>query len=274
MARLTRGSWSSVRSRVLKALQRAEVPVIEGRRTKHLSPAWNELYEALTRDGRKAALGRFIGWLSDHDVFPHEVSDEIVERFCHELGTCSLRGRPNAIVRGAIRSWNAAVAFVPGWPQEKLILPEIERSGFVLPAQSFTPAFQKSLTDYIAYLADPPEDDEALIRGLRPATLVRAEFQFRMIASAVVNRGAPIHAITSLADLATTDKLQGDLHDALTGHADTSAGANYGDGLPLDDLKNGIDALTFQGSPGVPARNGPLIMIPCFGAAIRDPRIG
>jgi hypothetical protein len=34
MAGLTIGSWSSVRSRILKALQRAEVPVMAGRRTK------------------------------------------------------------------------------------------------------------------------------------------------------------------------------------------------------------------------------------------------
>ncbi len=45
-----------------------------------------------------------------------------------------------------------------------------------------------------------------------------------------------------------------DLHDALTGHRDGSAGAGYGDGLSLDDLKAGIDALTFPGFPGVPAR--------------------
>jgi hypothetical protein len=40
----------------------------------------------------------------------------------------------------------------------------------------------------------------------------------------------------------------------LTGHADGSAGAGYRDGLTLDDLKTGIDALTFPGFPGVPAR--------------------
>lgn len=51
-------------------------------------------------------------------------------------------------------------------------------------------------------------------------------------------------------------KLRRDLHDALTGHADSSAGSKYGEGLPLDDLKEGIDRLTFPGFPGVPSRNG------------------
>jgi len=60
MAGLTRGSWSSVRSRILKALQRADVLVIDNRRTKPLPPEWDCLYQALALDSRKAALGSFI----------------------------------------------------------------------------------------------------------------------------------------------------------------------------------------------------------------------
>jgi integrase len=63
-------------------------------------------------------------------------------------------------------------------------------------------------------------------------------------------------------------KLRRDLHDSLTGHADGSAGAGYGDGLTLDDLKSGIDTLTFPGFPGVPARRGPFILAPERGAEI------
>jgi hypothetical protein len=37
----------------------------------------------------------------------------------------------------------------------------------------------------------------------------------------------------------------------LTGHADGSAGAGYGKGLTLEDLKTGIDGLPFPGFPGV-----------------------
>jgi integrase len=63
-------------------------------------------------------------------------------------------------------------------------------------------------------------------------------------------------------------KLRRDLHDSLTGHADGSAGAGYGDGLTLDDLKSGIDTLAFPGFPGVPARRGPFILAPERGAEI------
>jgi hypothetical protein len=52
----------------------------------------------------------------------------------------------------------------------------------------------------------------------------------------------------------------------LTGHADGSAGAGYGDGLTLDDLKAGIDALTFPGFPHVPPRIGPFVLTLDIGA--------
>ena len=142
MAGLTNGSWSSVRSRILRALQRAEVPVMTGRRTKPLSDDWAQLYGALRSDGKQAALGRLIGYLSDRGVSPQDVSDGHIDRFAWALSATSLRGQPTALVRAAIRSWNAAVKEVPGWPQHQLTLPEIKRDGYVLPTQSFSATFQ------------------------------------------------------------------------------------------------------------------------------------
>jgi integrase len=63
-------------------------------------------------------------------------------------------------------------------------------------------------------------------------------------------------------------KLRRDLHDRLTGHADGSAGAGYGDRLTLEDLKTGIDALTFPGFLGVPARTGPFVRTSAIGAEL------
>lgn len=161
MARLTKASWSSVRSRIASALQCAEVQVMPGRRTEPLSEDWAKLYRALLKNGRQAALGRLIGYLSDRGVSPDQVSDGHITRFAWELDTTSLRGRPVPIVRAAIRGWNTAVEGVPGWPQQRLTLPEIRREGYVLPAQSFPAGFQKSLTAYLAFLANPPDDDDA-----------------------------------------------------------------------------------------------------------------
>ena len=207
MAGLTRGSWISVRSRILRALQRSDVPVMSGRRTKPLSDAWAPLYRALFSDGKQAALGRFIGYLSDHGVSPADVSDLHIRRFTGELDTASLRGRPTAIVRAAIRSWNAAVKGVPGWPQRLLTLPASGREGYVLPAQSFSASFQTSLSDYLAFLANPPDDDDAPPRALRETTLNLREFQFRQMASALVHRGVAVEAITSITVLARRENI-------------------------------------------------------------------
>ena len=178
-----------------------------GRRTKPLSDDWAQLYGALRSDGKQAALGRMLGYLSDCSVSPQDVSDGHIDRFAWALSATSLRGQPTALVRAAIRSWNAAVKEVPGWPQHQLTLPEIKRDGYVLPTQSFSATFQKSLSEDIAFLANPPEDDDAPLRGLRPTTLILREFQFRQMASALVHGGVPIEAITRVRDLARRDNV-------------------------------------------------------------------
>jgi integrase len=199
MARLTAASWSSVRSRLLAALRRTHVPVMAGRRTSPLTPAWAALYDALPDASRQAALGRFIGWLSDHAIPPEQVSDEIVARFVAEMASTSLRGRPAVIMRGAIRGWNAAATAVPGWPSQRLTLPAPARTGYVLPLAEFPAGFQASLAAYLDFLADPPEEDDAPLRGLRPNTLALRAFQFRQMASALVHRGV---ALVTLDDIA------------------------------------------------------------------------
>lgn len=208
MAGLTRGSWSSVRSRILKALRRAQVHVMAARRTKPLSEEWSVLYRSLPRTGLQPGLGRLIGYLSDRGVPPNQVCDGHIERFRDELTATSLRGRPSAIVRNAIRIWNIAVDTVPGWPQQQLAYERPQRMGYVLPAEQFSPGFQKSLAEHIEYLADPPDDDDdAPPRALRPATLRLREFQFRQMASALVHRGIPIESITSIGVLAERENV-------------------------------------------------------------------
>lgn len=208
MAGLTKGSWTSVRSRILTALQRADVQVMAGRRTRPLSPEWAKLYGGLPENGPQAALGRLIGYLSDHGVAPAQVSDAHVERFASELTTASLCGQPAAIVRSAIRGWNKAVDGSDGWPSQQLTLPQARRQGYVFPPDQFSHSFQKSLTAYLDYLADPPEDDDAPPKGLRPNTLKLREFQFRQMASALVHRGIRIEAINRISQLATRESVE------------------------------------------------------------------
>lgn len=207
MTGLTRGSWSSVRSRVRKALQRAAVNVMASRRVRALSKDWEPLYRALPDNGCKASLGQLIGYLSDRGIAPADVSDDMIARFARELNDRSLRGKPTAVVNGSIRGWNTAVDEVPGWPQQRLMLPDRQRDGYVLPVQSFSPAFQHSLAKYIDFLTDPPDDDDAPLKGLRPNTLGLREFQFRQMASALVHQGVPIEEITSIGMLAQRDSV-------------------------------------------------------------------
>ncbi len=117
MARMTKSSWSSTKSRVLKALQVAKVSVLPSRRVAPLSEEWASIYTLLPDNAWKASLGRLISYCSDNGHSPDVVCDALIERFEVELKTRSLRGRPNDIVRGAIRGWNAAVRRIGFLPQ-------------------------------------------------------------------------------------------------------------------------------------------------------------
>jgi hypothetical protein len=122
MAGMTRSSWVSTKSRVLKALRTAKVPVMSGRRAGPLSEEWAALYRMIPDDnnnGWKASLGRLISYCSDNQYPPKAVCDVLMERFEWTLKTTSLRGRPNDIVRGAIRRWNEAVDKVADWPKQR-----------------------------------------------------------------------------------------------------------------------------------------------------------
>jgi hypothetical protein len=78
---------------------------------------------------------------------------------------------------------------------------------YVLPAESFPASFRSSLTQHIAYLADPPEDDDAPLKGLRPTTLRLREFQFRQMASALVHRGVSSEEIATIGALAQRENV-------------------------------------------------------------------
>jgi integrase len=207
MAGLTHGSWCSVRSRILKALQRAEVPVMSSRRMAPLSDEWASLHQLLPRDGSWAYLGRLISYLSFRKVGPHEVSDDVIARFARDLETGSLSRRPSSVVRAAVRGWNAAANKVPGWPQQRLSARPAARTAYVFHAEAFPAGFQASLTAYISFLADPPEDDNAPPVALRASTLAMREFQLRQAASALVHQGVPISEVDCIAVLARRDNV-------------------------------------------------------------------
>lgn len=207
MAGLTRGSWSSVRSRLLHALKNANVEVMAGRRTTPLTEEWATLHRLLPKSGWDASIARFVAYLSDHGVAPGDVSDTWMERFAQDLNRSSLRGQPIDLVRAAIRGWNIAVENVPGWPQQQLTLPSTQRERYVYRPHSFSASFQMSLMDYLSYLANPPDEEDAPPKALRPATLRLREFQVLQMASAVVHQGVPIADVISIEALASKENV-------------------------------------------------------------------
>ena len=203
MARLTAGSWSATRSRVLAGLKLADVDVMPGRRTEPLAPPWQTLKELLPkRDGTRPALSRFMGYCTDFEYEPEQISDQHFDRFLSILKAESLRGEPRLIHRNAVRTWNWAAGTVSGWPKKIMTMPPVKSDGYVLPLSTFTELFQRSLADHLEYLRDPPKDDnDAPIYGLKETTLKARQFSLLQIASVRVLGGVPVETLNSICDL-------------------------------------------------------------------------
>ena len=208
MVGLSKSSWSSVRSRVLRALRLTHVTVFPSRRGQPLVPAWAGLYEALPDNSCKRGLSRFISYLSLSGIGPEEVDDAIVGRYFEELQETSVRVLPRGQVRAAVRGWNTAVTTIADWPQRELSDIPVDRKAYVLPTTSFPLSFQQSLFDYIDFLTHPPEeDDDAPLHPLKRQTLQLREFQFRQMASVLVHRGVPATELNDIGDLARREHI-------------------------------------------------------------------
>lgn len=203
-----KGTWASIRSRLLRALTICGLEVMPGKRKHKLPPSWQALLDKLPHNQWVASLSRFFGFCARSHFEPADMCDTLATRFLHIMQETSMRGRPADIHRGAIRGWNNAMAQVEGWPQIKLTLPDIPRERSVLKLEEFTPAFQAALKANLAYLADPPEEDEdAPLKASAPNTLKQRDFRIRQIASGLIDQGIPRETLNGLADLVSKEKL-------------------------------------------------------------------
>jgi site-specific recombinase XerD len=98
------------------------------------------------------------------------------------------------------QSWNAAAEAVPGWPQQRLAVPD-RRRVYALPLDAFPESFRRDVEAYLAHLAGGGPLDEDERPALRPATLRFRRTQLLQLASALVHRGRAPDTITGLASL-------------------------------------------------------------------------
>ena len=123
--------WGNARSLLLAALKLTGLAIMPGRRLHPLAPAWATLAATL-QDGRM--LSRLMRWASAEGIDPAHLDQAAMDRFGAALMQDSFHQNPRDCWRRTVVAWNAAVARVPGWPQQRFAPPP-GRERYALPLE-------------------------------------------------------------------------------------------------------------------------------------------
>jgi hypothetical protein len=130
---LEESTWQVRKSLIRRGGRLVDPEAKQPLKTSKLSGPWRELVEAAnpgrgqkgTRTSRRglghhvAKIGQLVAFCWREGVEPGEVNDSVVQRFLSDF-EAQKGQRAFDNVRGAIYSWEALQAAIPGWPQQKL----------------------------------------------------------------------------------------------------------------------------------------------------------
>ena len=212
-------SWQNAVSDARSAM--AQCGLVERRwgRPSDLSSDWHALWRmVLASDDPtvKNAVGRFVHFLSRHDVAPAEVRDEHAFAFLEALEVNEIYKSPETAYRAAIYGWNLAVTRFPAWPQVRLSQPN-RKTIHKLADDDLPLALHRDLDALIHRLAHPdPLEEGGRARALRPATLTQYRGQMIRFASELVHSGILAEGITDVAMMLKPEVAERGLRQMLT----------------------------------------------------------
>jgi integrase len=203
MLSLTSESFSNIRSILRRVLSLTGKTAHRRRvRGQPLSASWATLYGRLESRDAKAGMGTFISFCSAEGYDPADVGEQHLAQFIHLLEEGSLQASWRKPVKSAVREWNKATKTVAGWPATELHTPWGKREVITLPMEALPPAYQGSIEEYLAYLENPPFDnDDAPLHGLRPETIISKRFALRYMGSVLLRAGTLPEQLISVDDL-------------------------------------------------------------------------
>ena len=196
--------WNNIKSLLRQALKLVG-PVMAGCSKTPLHAAWADLLEKLKdKRSRRIRLSRLVHWLSELDILPQEVTWNTLNRFRQELLHDALLGEPQKTWTDTRRTWNLAVATVPGWPQ--VLYPEAPRKEvYVLPWSDFPASLKEDVDKWLTRLAGRDFTVDGPLRPARPRTLETREYQLRSFASGLVLSGVDPESLSLLSCLVTLE---------------------------------------------------------------------
>jgi hypothetical protein len=192
-----RDAWKNVRSLSGKALTWAGLATPPTRFQASLTPSWTALRDKLSDRGLRMRLSRFFHFCSAQGIAPSEVNNHVLTLFYDSLLVERNLRDPREARRVTAKSWNNAAERIPGWPQQRLLVPSLRRI-FSLQWGAFPTGLEADVEEYLRRAAGSDLLDEAFMHALRPATIHSRRAQLRYFATAVVKSGVDIDTLVNL----------------------------------------------------------------------------
>lgn len=199
-AGISAGRLANIKSLLRQALTLHGPELLPGRIATPMSEEWRTLYRQLPSRAHRVRLSKILRWLSVHDIEPHEVQAEHLERFGHELRHNALMTKSEGAWRDTVWAWNSARKRLSGWPTLEITIPKRQQT-YSLPWAAFHPALIADVNAYLDHLSGKDPLGFGGFTPVKPSTRETRERQMRALASAIVHKGIPVQSLTSVADL-------------------------------------------------------------------------
>ena len=193
-----RPRWNNVRSLVSAALGHM-MPVLPGRQTRTLDPAWQALLDQLRERYAGIRITSFMHFCSAQGIPPDEVNQSTFEAFEKALAA-SLRKHPGCCYGHSVNTWNKAGETIPGWPAFRAVRLSRQET-WTLPWSEFP----LLLGDKDVWLAGLSGKDPMADKTLRPRTLKSMDYMLRESASALALQGWDPAAYSEVEDFGTLE---------------------------------------------------------------------
>jgi hypothetical protein len=173
-----------------------------------LMPAWASLRGQIPDEFRRDRLSGLIRFASAKSVEPINVNEEVLDDYmAYRSGTTAL-ACDDAARRRIARAWNACVAEIVGWPQQRLVEPPV-KSLTNLPWETFPEQLRQEIETYL-------EGFKKIRRGAKgericpckQSSIDTRRRELQAFARMAVKQGYPVGSLNSLADVLNPDLVE------------------------------------------------------------------
>ena len=195
-----RGSLAAFKSHLRRALRIVGFTITPARHTTPLAADWTALQARINDARLRRQLSRFMHVASEQGWLPSEINDTHVMRFRQLLSSTCLKGKVDKTVRNTVRSWNAAVGDIEGWPGCHLAGYSSDWR-YIRPWKTFPVSYRQDVDLFVSRSADDWLEESDCREPLHPHTRANYSDALRRAASILVSLGAEPNLIKTLADV-------------------------------------------------------------------------